>query len=267
MDERESGLDRRVLEVGVVLLELLGQKHPLVDEGLEREAGNVPVLRPVDGGHPDLVVGPLPDDVELPLEGHLVEGRVPADEDLPDERLGGLGRLSQRGIVGRHRPPADERLALGLDDLLEALLDSAALDPVAGEEDQAGPVLAGLGKGDPGLLADLLEEGVGNLDEDAGAVAGVRLAAGRAAVVEVLEDLDRLLQDPVGLAALDVDDEADAAGVVLEPRVVKPLLGRPAGSGPAADAGIILVVLHEGGGQARKKRAGHSVREPAPGNW
>ena len=32
----------------------------------------------------------------------------------------------------------------------------------------------------------------------------------------------RLLDDLVGLAALDVDDEADAAGIVLEPRIVRP---------------------------------------------
>ena len=62
--------------------------------------------------------------------------------------------------------------------------------------------------------------------QHAGAVAGVDLAAAGAAVVEVLQDLDGLLEDLVRLASLDVDDEADAAGVVLELRVVESLLGR-----------------------------------------
>ena len=35
------------------------------------------------------------------------------------------------------------------------------------------------------------------------------------------EDLQALLQDAVGLAALDVDDEADAAGVVLVGRIIE----------------------------------------------
>ena len=39
---------------------------------------------------------------------------------------------------------------------------------------------------------------------------------------EVLEDLQPLADDVVRLAALDVDDEADAAGVVLVPGVGQP---------------------------------------------
>jgi hypothetical protein len=128
------------------------------------------------------------------------------------------------GVVDRHRAPAEHGLALGLDDLLEALLQPAALDPVARQEDEAAAVLAGGGQRDARLLADLLEEGVRHLQQHAGAVAGVGLGAGCAAVVQVLQDLDRLLQDLVRLAALDVDHEADAAGVVLEPRVVEALL-------------------------------------------
>ena len=81
-------------------------------------------------------------------------------------------------LVGTVRQPRND-LALGLDDLLEALLQPAALDPVAREEDQAAAVLAGPRQGDAGLLADLLEEGVRHLDQDAGAVAGVGLGAAR----------------------------------------------------------------------------------------
>ena len=64
-------------------------------------------------------------------------------------------------------------------------------------------------------------EGVGHLHEDAGAVAGVGLGAGRAAVVQAAHRGERLVDDPVALAALHVDDEADAARVVLESGVVE----------------------------------------------
>ena len=42
----------------------------------------------------------------------------------------------------------------------------------------------------------------------------------------LIEDLDRLADDVVRLAVLQIDDEADAAGIVLVPRVVQALCGR-----------------------------------------
>ena len=49
------------------------------------------------------------------------------------------------------------------------------------------------------------------------------LAPARAPVEQVDEQLQRLADDAVGLLTLDVDDEADPAGVVLVPRIVEPL--------------------------------------------
>ena len=60
-----------------------------------------------------------------------------------------------------------------------------------------------------------------SLNQNARAVARVDLAPARAAVLEVLEHLERLADDVVRRAALDVDDEADAAGVVLVRRIVQ----------------------------------------------
>ena len=58
---------------------------------------------------------------------------------------------------------------------------------------------------------------VGHLDEDAGAVTGQRIAAAGAAMREVAQDGEALLDDVVRALALDVRDEADAAGVALGP--------------------------------------------------
>jgi len=70
---------------------------------------------------------------------------------------------------------------------------------------------------------------VGQLEEQASAVAGVWLRAARAAMTEVEQDGQGLADDLVGLLALDVDYEAYAAGVVLKTGVVKALLGRQSG--------------------------------------
>ena len=78
----------------------------------------------------------------------------------------------------------------------------------------------------PWLAARAAQERVGNLDQDAGAVALQRIGAGRAAMRQVLEDLQALRDDRVRLLALDVGDEAEAAGVVLVRRIVKSLLRR-----------------------------------------
>ena len=81
----------------------------------------------------------------------------------------------------------------------------------------------------PCLRHLLAEEPVRNLDQDAGAVAGQRVGADRAAVGQVLQDLQALLDDGVALRALDVRDEADAAGVVFVGRVVETLLAGSVG--------------------------------------
>ena len=117
-----------------------------------------------------------------------------------------------------HVAPAEHREAL----VEQHLLDRAhrAVEVVDREERDAGRVRAG-GRQVEGH--DGPEERVGGLDRDARAVAGVGLGAGRAAVVQAAHRGERLVEDRVALAALHVDDEADAAAVVLEARVVETL--------------------------------------------
>src|SRR6185437_15427194 len=63
---------------------------------------------------------------------------------------------------------------------------------------------------------------VRNLDQDAGAVAGKRIAAAGAAMGQIDEDLDALPDDFVRLLTLEIDNEAHPAGVMLITRVVEP---------------------------------------------
>ena len=281
VDKADRGFHRGVLQVGEIFRELVGQQHALVDDRLAGEAGDVPRLRAAHRRGADVAVGALADDVERTFEGHVVgQRRVAADEHLAHERLAGLGGLAEGGIVRRHRAPAEEGLPLGLHDALEALLDLAADGRVAREENDAGAILAGRGQREARLLADLGKELVRDLQEHAGAVAGVGFAAGGAAVVEVGQDLQRLLQDRVGLAPLQVRHKADAAGIVFKRRIVKSLLAGSAGGGELGGQGKgtgARVVRHQGGengsgkcagsaGRGRsggKKRAGRILREPA----
>ena len=74
----------------------------------------------------------------------------------------------------------------------------------------------------PSARAFLAQELVGDLDEDAGAVAGNRIGADRTAVLQVLQDGERVLDQLVRLPALEVGDEPDAASIVLAARIEQP---------------------------------------------
>ena len=97
---------------------------------------------------------------------------------------------------------------------------------VRGEEDHADAVLPRCRQPDVQPVAFLAQEAVGRLHDDAGTVPAVGLAAARPPVFQVDENLDRLADDVVLLAVLQIGDEADAAGVVLVAGVVQPLRGR-----------------------------------------
>ena len=70
------------------------------------------------------------------------------------------------------------------------------------------------------------KEAVGDLDQDAGAVTGVGLGAGGAAVLEVGEGHQAGVHQLVAARALDVGDEGDPARVMLETRVVETVRAR-----------------------------------------
>ena len=92
-------------------------------------------------------------------------------------------------------------------------------------EDEADTVFAGIGQRRPGLRHFLGEEGVRDLDQHAGTVAHQRVGADRTAVGQVLEHLQAVGNDLVGLLALHVGDKADTAGIVFARRIVEPFVG------------------------------------------
>src|SRR5262249_35421288 len=175
----------------------------------------------------DRLLDALPDHVELPLERVLVRDVRPrADEDLTDGRHDRLRLRSGRGGLDRHATPAEEGLTLLRDDLLDDRDAGILIRLLRRQEDHPDAVTSRRGRRGPPARAFTAEEPVRHLHEDAGAVAGERVAAARAAVGQVLEDLEALLDDVVRALTLHVDDEADAARVALRARVEEPA-GRP----------------------------------------
>ena len=91
------------------------------------------------------------------------------------------------------------------------------------QEHHADAVGAGLGQNEAELGALAGEELVRDLNQDAGAVAGFRIASASAAMGQVDEDLDPLFDNVVRPLAVEVHDEAHAAGVVLVAGVIQSL--------------------------------------------
>ena len=141
-----------------------------------------------------------------------VHRRILLERDVPE------GVIRYEDTSATTRENVEQALPFLVHDSRHELLGGIAVPGVLRQEDQPHAVFAGRRQRRRRHLA---QEGVGDLNQDARAVAGVHLAPARAAVLQVLEDLKRLLKDRVRFAAFDVDDETDAAGVVLVARVVQ----------------------------------------------
>ena len=152
---------------------------------------------------------------------------------------------------------------------------SPAQRGIAREEDEPGAVLA-LGRQlEPEPRGLAAEEPIGHLDQDARAVARVRLAAARAAVQQVDEHLQRLLDDRVRPLAFDVDDEPHPARVMLERGIVQTLSWRQSflwhtgviGYDAAiAKRNLQMPSMHSGSGRVmRGAHATHAYRSASQG--
>jgi hypothetical protein len=143
------------------------------------------------------VLDALADDVELALEMRRVARVTAPDEELLDVRLDVDGAGAQQPIVRRHVTPAEQPLPLLGDDGRDQPLDFLALGEVARQEHAADTIVLGAGQGNAEAAGLLAEKFVRDLQQDAGAVAGVGLTAARAAVQEVDQDEETLADDRV----------------------------------------------------------------------
>ena len=162
----------------------------------------------------------LADEVQAPLEIlALADLLRTTDEDLPMYRLHRLCHLRQAGIVHRHRAPAQELQALLADDARPHTLAVRAQTFVLRHEHVTDGIASGHWKLDLELGAFLNEELMRDLQQDACAVPSKRICADRTAMLEVLENIERVPDDRVRLAAFQIGDEADSTGIMLAARV------------------------------------------------
>ena len=217
-----------VAQVGVVLRQLRGREHALVDDRAAGEAGEVEGLRIADAAALHLALELLAHDVQAALEIVLrLHPRAAPDEHLPHGGLGLERGFAQQGVVRGHLAPAEQVLALAAHDLGQQVHGQRARLAVAVAEQHAHAVAPARGQGNAQQGAFVVEELVRRLDEQPRPVAGVDLGPAGPAVVEVGEGRDGLLHDGVGTVPLEVHEKAHPARIAFEARVVEALLRGP----------------------------------------
>ncbi len=217
--QRERAGEPLVGQVGEELTELIGREHALVDDRAARQRREVQfelVLARSTFAHPAGGKG-------APLELEVTLALGAGEEHLPEARHDALGRRSDGRIVGRHVAPAENGQPLFGGRRLDDLDNARRSVLVQRQECRPACVGAGLGQVDSG---DGAQELVRELQRDARAVAGRRLGAGGAAVVEVVQRGQCLRNDGVAPSPGQVGEEGDATRVLLVGRVVQSLRGR-----------------------------------------
>jgi hypothetical protein len=125
--------------------------------------------------------------------------------------------------IDRHVAPAEHDLAFGLDGALDLFSQAWREAASCGRKTMPTPYSPAWRQFDALLGHFLAIELVRNLDQDAGTVALQRVGTNSAAVIQVLQDQQTLLDDVVTFLALEMGDKAHAAGVVLVGGVVQTL--------------------------------------------
>ena len=227
MDEGQRRLDRGVRQIQVEAAHLGRDEHTLVDDRAGAHRADVEDLARKRGLGRGALLDGAAAQVEAALEG-VARGHVfgAAEEGLLDGGHAvarGLAEVAR--IAGDVAPEEQRHAALGADALKDLLGHTDAL-VVLGQKEHGHAVVALARQQGAEALGLLTEEAVGDLEEDARAIAGVALQAAAAAVLEVDEDGQGIVHDGVAADALEVGDGADAAGVVVELLAIQALVSR-----------------------------------------
>ena len=225
MDERHGRFDGGVVEVDEEAAHLCGDQHALVHDSARAHGAHIEDL--VAQGK--LGVGLLFDGaaahVQATLEG-IAGGRVvgATQEGLQDGGHAGAGRLAQVVRVDGHLAPKEQRHA-GLGAALLKYATGILYAFVILRKEQHGDTIVALCRQNLAALLSLFAEKVmRNLEQDTGTVAGVLLESRTAAVLQVNQNGQRIVQNLVMALTIDIGKRADATCIVVEFGAIKALL-------------------------------------------
>ncbi|MNS61942.1 hypothetical protein D3C72_949870 [compost metagenome] len=228
VEDGVAGDDGGVVQVVIQLAQQLGADHALVDDGAGRQGAEVEA---VQTRRLHRLFDAAATQEELALQFLDLHAFRRGQHDLLDLGPGGVGADADDGQVHRRLAPAVDVEAradgLGLDDGAGVVLGAQV---GARQEDLADRDGAGTqGLADGAHLGR--EEGLGQFDHDAGAVAGQAVGVDRAAVGHGLQRLDGHVDDLAPGLAVDGADQTHAAGVAFRRRVIGAAFDQPGAVG------------------------------------
>ena len=226
MYQRQRRLRQRIAEVEVERPHLWRQQQPLVDHRARRERRHVEIAQ---AGQMPLILQPahivqslLANGEDLPLECVLIlHFRTGHDNRLPDHRHRLDHALAEAGGIRGDLAPSQQRLPLGRDVVLEQADGEVPRVGVLRQEAHRHRIAAQRRQRQIVFLGPVAQQFVRHLDQAAGAVAYQWVGTDGAAMIEVDQDLQPASDDVVRLSALDVDDEAHTARVMLVAGIVQ----------------------------------------------
>ena len=162
------------------------------------------------------------DDGQLAPERALVARRALGDQQLAHDGLALPREAADRAGVARHVAPAERLLALLDGDAHAQLLAAQAQGGIGRQEAHRDRVVARRRQLELELgAAEAAQQAVGHLQHQPGAVAGVGIGPARAAVLHRGEHRERPLDELAAALAVGTRNQSEAAGIVLEARVVQ----------------------------------------------
>jgi hypothetical protein len=182
-------------------------------------------LRILDSGRCDLNLGALAHHIKLPLKDVFIRKRPAAYKNLLDVGLRTSRHAADRGSFDRRIPPAKHRQSFLAHNAFQNTLTLQALMFLHRQKRHSHAISAGRRQVEAQLDALPHKELVWDLEENAGAVAGLGIASAGPAMPQVEQHLDSLVYDVVTFVAANVGYESDPASVVLLRRMVQTLGG------------------------------------------
>ncbi len=201
-----------ILEIQIELAQLVDQEHALVDDGAAGEGADIGVVVALL----EHAAGDVQPAVEIDAGGDALRA---CHKALADAGHAVPGALTQHFRRGGHIAPSEKVKAFLLGNDFHRLFCAAHQQPVLGKEEHAHAVVPRAEPLDAG--DNLAEQLVGDLRENADAVAGIAGGVLAGAVRQALDDLQSIVHRHVRADALDAYDGADAAGVVLKSGIVQ----------------------------------------------
>jgi hypothetical protein len=197
----------------------VGHQQALIHYGVAGKATNIKVVG-VIFTEATLGQGMLHDlshNVKLALQflGTTGLGAI-SHEYLANFRTDPPGISAQPVPVHRHISPTQELQTLLADRVFNQLFATLAGVGSRRQEHIPGAVLPRFRKFDALNFADFTEEPVGHLHQNASPIPSFRVTPARPSMAQIYQHLERLGDNLVGLASLDVGDHPYAAAVVLQ---------------------------------------------------